>query len=91
MQTRTVEKLTTEEYATSVFSWRGATFHSKEVCDEVVKFLKADGYSVSVKTVKGQNLHPEYVTDYVGVLETGFGNSQYQTYWSKLYEVKAVR
>lgn len=87
MQVTEVTAKTDEEYASIVVGRRRGLFQSKELRDRVCVVLKQHGHSPLKSTVSGQNLHPEYVTDYVGTLETGFGNTQYQTYWSKLYTI----
>lgn len=87
MQVREAVAKTAVQYAEEV-QFRGqGTFQSKAMRDEVVQILLGLGFSVHKSSISAQNLHPEYVTDYVGRLETGFGNSQYMTYWSRLYEV----
>ena len=62
-------------------------FQSKETRDAVAKQLSSEGYGVRRTSVRGQQLHPEYITDYVGTYFTGFGNTDYQTFWSVLYEI----
>lgn len=66
-------------------------FCNKDLRDEVAKHLTRAGYLVRKGSVRGQQLHPEYVTDFVGEYQTGFGNTDYLTYWSVLYtiEIKA--
>lgn len=39
-------------------------------------------------SMSNQQLHPQYVTDWDGELVTGFGNTQYQTLFPKLYMVE---
>ena len=63
-------------------------FQSKTIRDEVFTILKQRGKSIKKRTTSGQRIHPEYVTDYIGTLETGFGNSQYQTFFGKLYVIE---
>lgn len=53
------------------------------------KELKSQGYSVLKRSSSGSQLHPEYVTDYQGTFETGFGNTDYLTTWGKLYHLEA--
>ena len=74
MRVREVYELTPEQYADSVLIQHGGTFQSKELRDAVAKLLKSYGFTVRRGSISNQNLHPEYVTDYVGTLETGFGN-----------------
>lgn len=76
-----------EELAEAVRSRGSGRFKSKETRDAVVRMLHKWGYSVTRGSIRGQNLHPEYVTDYVGSYYTGFGNTDYQTYWPVLYEL----
>lgn len=75
------------EYASEVSQRGRGLFQSQELRNKVCAKLISDGQSVTKRSTRGQQLHPEYVTDYVGTIESGFGNSQYQTYWSVLYEV----
>jgi uncharacterized Zn finger protein (UPF0148 family) len=63
-------------------------FQSKEHRDKVFKALKMKGLNVKKRVVKGQLLHPEYVEDYEGTVETGFGNTMYQTMFPTLYVVE---
>lgn len=38
-------------------------------------------------SVSNQELHPEYINDWDGPLERGFGNTQYKTFFAKIYTV----
>lgn len=40
---------------------------------------------VSRRTARNQQLHPEYINDWDGPLETGFGNKQYRTVFKAIY------
>lgn len=80
MIVREAKAKTVEEYAAEVRSRGKGTFQSKELRDEVVKLVGG-----TKSTLRAQNMHPEYVTDYVGRIESGFPNSQYDTYWPVLY------
>lgn len=82
---------TTEGYAGEVLQRGQGTFSSKETRDAVARKLNEQGHQVRTSSISSQNLHPEYVTDYVGTVESGFGNSQYQMYWSRLYEISVSR
>ena len=42
-------------------------------------------------TSRNQKIHPEYIEDFEGEIETGFGNSQYQTYFKILYNLQEVK
>jgi hypothetical protein len=39
-------------------------------------------------TSRNQCLHPMYVSDYEGKYDTGFGNTDYDMYWARLYTVE---
>lgn len=73
---------TDEELARLVRMLGRGLFRSKETRDRVA--LLCGGRKSSVRN---QQLHPEYVVDYVGSYTTGFGNTDYQTSWSVLYEL----
>jgi hypothetical protein len=81
---------TAEEYAVDIIERRRGLFRSKEMRDQVVHILLNQGISTRRGSVRSQQLHPEYVTDYVGTYTTGFGNTDYQTHWSVLYEVRVT-
>ena len=70
-------------------SKRHLKFMSKSNRDIAFKLILKDINSPAVKksSVSGQLIHPEYIEDYVGEIETGFGNSMYQTYFKKLYKI----
>ena len=80
-----------EEAKNKAFSVVGTLFKDKGKRDEVAKELKGLGYKVKRGNATNQQLHPEYVEDYEGSIETGFGNSMYQMFWRKLYTLKAWR
>jgi hypothetical protein len=92
MNTVTKEAMTAVEHAGRIArgSRGSALFQSKALRDEVAAFLKAEGWTVKKRSVRNYRLHPEYVADFVGTYETGFGNCDYMTHWSRLYglEVK---
>ena len=67
------------------------TFQSKEKRDAEAKRLVAAGHRVRRYSMRGQLLHPMYIADYEGPLDTGLGNTQYRTYWPVLYMVEIVR
>jgi len=85
------ESKTVNGYALEVISRGRGTFQSKELRDAVCKLIKLHGHTPVRRRTTGQQLHPQYVTDYVGTLEIGFGNSMYQTYFSKLYLIDVKR
>jgi hypothetical protein len=86
-----------EGYAREVINqpFRKAIFQNKQTRDEVFKILKAhtslySGFKVRRGSVKFQQLHPEYINDFVGTYEIGFGNSDYMRLWTVLYTVEVV-
>ena len=64
---------------------RSFRFESRQNRDSLYRLLKEKGYEPIRSTYYGQQLHPEYVDDYEGAVDRGFGNTQYKTLWSKLY------
>ena len=63
-------------------------FLSKVNRDKAFDLLKGAGVNVRKTTSSNVRLHPEYVEDYVGEIEIGFGNSMYQTPFKKLYKIE---
>lgn len=60
-------------------------FQSKANRDAKVRELKAQGKNVTKTSICNQLVHPQYVKDYQGSYETGFGNTDYKTPFSVLY------
>lgn len=90
MQQVTCEAQTLGTYADKVLLRGDGLFQSKAMRDNVVTLLKQKGHDVSRSAICNQLLHPEYVTDYVGTYNTGFGNTDYNTRFSVLYEVRVT-
>lgn len=89
MLTQVIKTEQTVEQLINVAECRRSTrFSNLKNRNAVVKALKAKGYTVRVETSRGCRLHPEYVADFVGVYETGFGNSDYETHWKAVYNVE---
>lgn len=65
-------------------------FQDKLVRDAVAEVLKAEGHQVKKTSSRGSVLHPEYVQDFIGEFETGFGSTDYTTHWKTLYNVQVV-
>lgn len=69
-------------------------YESMQKRDQRYEHLRAQRLSPRRSSVRNQQIHPMYVTDVAermreeGTLETGFGNTQYQTFFSVLYEVR---
>ena len=51
------------------------------------KELRSQGHTVRRSSHRNQLLHPQYVVDWEGAVETGLGNTMYKTPFSVLYEV----
>ena len=88
MQTITVNAMDVNTYAQMVASKGKGTFTSKARRDVVAKLLKQAGKEVRKTSIRNQNLHPQYVTDYAGTYSVGFGNTDYNTFFSVLYIVE---
>jgi|GEM_PF-6194595 len=67
---------------------RSVHFHKKENRDKIYSLAKAEGLSVRKSSIRNQQLHPEYLEDFEGSYETGFGNTDYQRFWSNLYNLE---
>ena len=67
-------------------------YQDKAKRDARAKELKAQGLNVVRSTTGPQQIHPQYVEDYVGAakLDTGFGNTVYKTGFSNLYKVEVL-
>lgn len=63
-------------------------FFSKENRDRAYKLLKAEGINCRRSRVLNQQLHPEYIEDFKGEIETGLGNCMYQMFWAKLWSIE---
>lgn len=68
-----------------------AKFQNKETRDTVAKLLKANGFIFRKTSISGQELHPEYISDFVGTYQTGFGNTDYKTFFKKLYKIEDIK
>lgn len=57
------------------------------------KELRNQGYTVTVRAAYNQQIHPQYINDWVGPEknDTGFGNTHYKTFVAKLYCLEAHR
>lgn len=90
MHSYTATAKTVEQYADDFRSPQGSLlFQSRELRDSVARLLKDRGVKHTKRVSKGQKIHPEYVADYVGHVETGFGNTMYRTYFANLYAIEA--
>ena len=65
-------------------------YQSKANRDARYKELKAQGVKAFRSTTGPQQIHPQYVEDFVGPEknDTGFGNTVYKTYFKNLYVVE---
>jgi hypothetical protein len=64
------------------------SFMVKANRDRAFNLLSAKGVRARKTSSSNQRIHPEYVEDYVGVIETGFGNTMYQTPFKKLWKIE---
>jgi hypothetical protein len=78
---------TAAEHANYVLSRGSGSFQSKEMRDSVAKIISDLGHGVSKASSRSQQMHPEYITDYVGMYHTGFGNQDYMTYFPAIYTI----
>ena len=60
------------------------------------KELIAQGYKIRKSSIRGQEVHPEYVDDYeqsvrhLSAEDRGFGNIMYKTYFKVLYLIDVL-
>ena len=92
---QTIEKQnTTLNVVNRISIKRTVYYQNKENRDMAFKILKEsdflkDNNMIARKTsTTNQNIHPEYIEDYEGTIEIGFGNSMYQTLFNKLYKIE---
>lgn len=90
MQTITKVSESAYHYRAEVLLKRKGTFTDKRERDLVKHGLRSLGYKVKCGSMKMQRLHPEYITDFIGTYETGFGNSDYERIWGTLYTVEIL-
>lgn len=87
-----VRKEDTSKDAVSQFRNKGSLlFSNKENRDRAYKQLVDAGYQVRRTVHNNQLIHPEYIEDYSGNIETGYGNTMYRTGFSKLYVIDKKR
>jgi hypothetical protein len=91
MTTYTKVKVSPREYADRFACGTELTFQSRELRDEVASILRGLGKSFKKRSSRHQLTHPEYVDDFEGVVESGFGNTMYKTYFPGLYHLEQVR
>ena len=72
---KTIEQLAAEF---NPDSFRGMRFMCIKTRNAVAKLLKAKGIPHRKACSGMQQLHPQYIADYVGEYEIGFGNTDYQ-------------
>lgn len=86
----TKAQATIGDYETAVILKGRGVFQNKANRDAVATLLKVAGHKVKLSSSRSQQIHPEYVTDFVGTYETGFGNTDYQTFFPNLYKIEIV-
>ena len=64
-------------------------YQHKENRDAAAQAYTAQGYKVRRRSQQAQLMHPMYIKDWKGELDTGFGNTQYQTYFAVVYSLEA--
>jgi hypothetical protein len=90
MQAVTKEAKTIAQYADDVQWRRRGSFQFKATRDEVAKHLKSLGIPTRKGSIRNQLMHPEYITDYVGSYETGFGNTDHRTHFAAVYTLEVL-
>lgn len=65
-------------------------FMNKSNRDRAFLLIKNAGLNARKTASRGQSIHPEYVEDYTGMIETGFGNSMYRTNFKVLYNIELI-
>ena len=78
----------TEDAVNRIQSRKHLVFQSKANRDRAFTMVKAAGLNARRSTSRNQQVHPEYVEDYVGKIETGFGNVMYETVFPVLYRLE---
>jgi hypothetical protein len=66
------------------------TYQNKANRDAKAKELKAQGLRVKRGSFGPARLHPQYIKDFQGHYETGFGNTDYLSMFGRLYTVEVV-
>jgi hypothetical protein len=79
-----------QEMQQKLESGRTLHFESKEARDTAYKELKGK-LNLRRSSRPVAQLHPEYVEDYKGNVETGIGNTQYKTMFAPLYNLEMRR
>jgi hypothetical protein len=81
-----------KEYMISQFErGRDVTFQNKAERDAFAKEMKNKGISIKKSSMAGQIMHPQYIADYEGEFQTGFGNTDYRTMFPTIYKVRRSR
>ena len=69
-------------------------FCNRETRDMAYRDLLSQGISkrnITRASIRNQLIHPQYIEDYPGAYETGFGNTDYKTHFAVLYELRIWR
>ncbi len=82
------KKDTTEEVRDRIANRKILHYQKKENRNKAYILLKNVGIMPEKSTSSNCQIHPEYIEDYAGTIEVGFGNSMYLTYFKKLYDLK---
>ncbi len=62
-------------------------YQSKSNREARARELRKQGAVVHKSSMRNQIMHPQYIKDYQGTYQTGFGNTDYRTMFSVVYEV----
>lgn len=76
---------------TQLIDWvlhrRIGRFISLATRNRIAKRLRASGCKIRVESSRHQRLHPQYLADFVGQYEVGFGNTDYLAEWKSVYTI----
>lgn len=84
-------RMPAQGYAEVFACGHALTFQDRKLRDEVARLIRKQRIKLKLRSSRGQETHPEYVDDYEGTIESGFGNTMYKTYFPHLYHIEQVR
>ncbi len=85
-------ELTVSEMADAVVAageWRGCNFKNLKTRNAVARKLSRRVIATRKSSSGLQRIHPQYVLDFVGECEIGFGNTDYLNYF-RIYGLNVV-
>ena len=86
----TINKIDTTKDILNRLHKRILHYSNKLNRDIAISILKNVNVGFKLSASANQQIHPEYIEDYAGEIEIGFGNSMYQTYFKKLYNLEVI-